>query len=54
MLKYKVAVAGKIVLGHKYNKVFKEMKKRNLVNKMRFVLDYTMNRIISTHVMQVV
>lgn len=41
MLKYKVVIAGKILAGKKYDKVFAQAKRENLANKTRFILDYT-------------
>lgn len=41
MMKHKIVIAGKIIPGHKYAKAFKTAKKNGLVNKTRFVLDYT-------------
>lgn len=41
MLNYRIVVTGKFLPSHKYAKAFSQAKKMNMVNKTRFILDYT-------------
>lgn len=41
MMKYRVVIAGKTLFGRKYTDAFKKAKESGMVNKTRFVLDYT-------------
>merc|ERR1712241_1564368 len=45
MLNYRVVACGKILPGHKYTKAFRQATKTNIVNRTRFILDYTVPHI---------